>query len=92
MVGERALLSTEGNALTLEDVAYYFAQYQGLKYNKKQAYAHFTRQNFWDPRIMEEVKANRGVVTMGAGYMLLQDFTEGWQDHPPAQGTLSERR
>ncbi|MEG6523101.1 FAD-dependent oxidoreductase [Desulfotomaculum sp. 1211_IL3151] len=76
-IEKKPKLSTEGNALTLEDVAYYFSQYQGLQMNKKQAYAHYTQQNFWNPLILEKVQQNEGVVTVGVGYTLIKDFT-GW--------------
>ncbi|GAB6179364.1 FAD-dependent oxidoreductase [Desulfotomaculum defluvii] len=75
-IKKKPVLTTEGNDLTLADVAYYFSQYQGLQMNKKQAYAYYTQQNFWNPFILEQVKQNKGVVTVGAGYMLLRDFTQ----------------
>ncbi|GAB6179359.1 FAD-dependent oxidoreductase [Desulfotomaculum defluvii] len=77
-IEKKPMLSTEGNALTLEDVAYYFSQYQGLQMNKKQAYAYYAEQNFWNPRILDHVKQKNGVVTVGVGYMLLRDFTQWW--------------
>lgn len=75
-VQERPALYPEGNDLTLEDVAYMFAQYQGLNYNKQQAYAHFTKLGFWNPIVLEKVQKNHGVVSVGAAYMLLKDFTQ----------------
>ena len=75
-VKERPALYPEGNDLTLEDVAYMFAQYQGLPYNKQQAYNHYTAIVFWNPLVLEKVKENNGVVNHGAGYMLLKDFTQ----------------
>lgn len=75
-VQKRPALYPEGNELTLEDVAYMFAQYQGLNYNKQQACAHFTKLGFWNPIVLEKVQKNQGVVSVGAGYMLLKDFTQ----------------
>ncbi|SHE67535.1 FAD dependent oxidoreductase [Desulforamulus putei DSM 12395] len=84
-VKERPVLYAEGNQLTLEDVAYMFARYAGYDYNKKQAYDHFAKLGFWDPRVVEHVRENRGVVTVGAGYMLLKDFTRWLAARPPAE-------
>ncbi|MCL5289896.1 MAG: FAD-dependent oxidoreductase [Bacillota bacterium] len=75
-VKERPALYPEGNELTLEDVAYMFSRYLGHDFNKKQAYEYFAQAGFWDSQAVERVQANNGVVTVGAGYMLLQDFTE----------------
>lgn len=75
-VKERPALYPEGNELTLEDVAYMFSRYLGYEYNKKQAYDYFAKAGFWDSQVVERVRENNGVVTVGAGYMLLQDFTD----------------
>lgn len=75
-VKERPALYPEGNELTLEDVAYMFSRCLGHDFNKKQAYEYFAQAGFWDSQVVERVQTNNGVVTVGAGYMLLQDFTD----------------
>ena len=84
-VKERPVLYPEGNELTLQDVAYMFARSLGYDYNKKQAYEYFTKLGFWDSQTVKRVQENKGVVTVGAGYMLLKDFTEWLAANPPAE-------
>lgn len=73
-VQEQPVLYAEGNHLTLQDVAYMLTRYTGHRFSKAEAYAYLAEKGFWDPQIIKKVQENRGVVTVGAGYMLLRDF------------------
>ncbi|CCO07625.1 FAD-dependent oxidoreductase [Desulforamulus hydrothermalis] len=84
-VQQPPLLYAEGNELTLPDVAYMLACYTGHRFNKAEAYDYLTAQGFWDPQIIKRVQENRGVVTVGAGYMLLRDFAR-WLDREGTAG------
>lgn len=75
-VKQRPVLYAEGNDLTLEDVSYMMTRYLGYDFTKPQALAYFNQVGFWDPQLLERIKQNNGVVTIGAGYMLLRDFTQ----------------
>ncbi|AEF95407.1 glucose-inhibited division protein A [Desulfotomaculum nigrificans CO-1-SRB] len=81
-VNARPVLYAEGNDLTLDDVSYMMARYLGYNYTKQQAMAYFTSVGFWDPLVLERVEQNKGVVSIGAGYMLLKDFNEWLAKHP----------
>lgn len=81
-VKERPVLYAEGNDLTLEDTAYYMSRYLGYNFTKPQAVKFFNDAGFWDPVVLEKIKNNKGVVSVGSGYMLLKDFTEWLAQNP----------
>lgn len=76
------LLWQEGNSLTLQDTAYMFCRYLGLNMNKQQAYDYLARGDFWDEELLNKIHANNDVITVGMGYMLIEDFIEwvGYED------------
>ncbi len=87
-VKERPVLYAEGNDLTLEDVCYMMSRYLGQQFTKEQAVEYFDQVGFWDPQLLEKIEQNNRVVTIGAGYMLLQDFTQWLAENPG--GELSD--
>ncbi|MCD5407109.1 MAG: FAD-dependent oxidoreductase [Desulfotomaculum sp.] len=70
----RPKLSVEGNALTVDDIAYMFTRYLGMELNQSQAYQYLMAENFFDEAVMEKIATNERIITRGATYMLLEDF------------------
>ncbi len=72
----------EGNSLTLQDTAYMFCRYLGLNMNKQKAFQYLEEQGFWDGELLAKIHANEDVITVGMGYMLIEDFIEwvGYED------------
>lgn len=75
----------EGNSLTVYDTAYMFCRYLGLNMNKYKAFDYLSEQGFWDEKLLERIRENNDIITVGMGYMLIEDFLEwvGYED--PAQ-------
>ncbi|MBO8138804.1 MAG: FAD-dependent oxidoreductase [Desulfotomaculum sp.] len=69
-------LYTEGNALTIEDVSYMITRCMGKQFNKKEAYRYLKEMNFFDRRVLQEVRENNGVVSSGSAYMILKDYIQ----------------
>ncbi len=74
---ETPLLYSEGNALTVQDVSYMLLQYLGKKdLTKKQAYQLLLKQDFFDPRVLQQIDNNDGEITNGTAYMILKSYVE----------------
>jgi len=72
----------EGNSLTLYDTAYMFCRYLGLNMNKHKAFYYLKAKGFWDEDLLEKIHENNDVITVGMGYMLVEDFLKwvGYED------------
>lgn len=81
-VREKPHFWEEGNSLTLYDTAYMFCRYQGLNMNKFKAFEYLDEQRFWDRELLKKIHENNDIITVGMGYMLIEDFLEwvGYED------------
>lgn len=74
---ETPVLYTEGNALTVQDVSYMLLQYLGKKdLTKEQAYQFLLKQDFFAPRVLQEIDNRDGKITNGTAYMILKSYVE----------------
>ena len=66
-------LSVEGNALTLDDVAYMFAKCMSMDISQREAYEYFMQNELFSPLVLDKIE-EQGFITRGAAYMMMKDF------------------